>query len=166
MPSMKHAINDLKRLEQDHPAPFQQEKSWLLLADEKIARIFAKHGKQLEAIDEMQSALPVPIGIHNDTLGRGGAAGSGRHKYEPSMAESRQEQVSFAREIGAVLSTALNKGDFDKLLVVAAPAMLGYLRDNLPKNVQAAISVEVNKQLTGHTKPELERELADILRLN
>lgn len=166
MQSMKHAAADLKRAEQDHISPYSTPKTWLLVADEKIARIFAKQGKQLEAIDEMQSTLPVPIGIGNDTVGRGGAAGSGRHKYEPSMEESRQEQTMFAREIGEVLSTALNKGDFQRLLVVAAPAMLGYLRENMPRNVKNTIAVEANKQLTSHTKPELERELNEFLRLH
>lgn len=74
--------------------------------------------------------------------------------------DSRLEEDSFVAAVAAWLNNqALGQG-FESLAVVAAPKSLGELRKHYHKALTARLTVEVAKDLTGHSIAEIEAALA------
>jgi protein required for attachment to host cells len=143
--------------------------TWILIADGGRARLFeqergARTFKPVAERDfvgaraqsrEIASDRP---GRTFDSSGRGqpGDVGShGRHAMEPGTDPQRYAEYEFARELRDHLQKAANEHRFDRLVLVAAPKILGDLRSLLPKPVQDTIVAEVNKDLTRTPTAEL-----------
>lgn len=71
----------------------------------------------------------------------------------------RQAAAAFARRVSRELAAAARAGSFDRLILVAAPAVLGDLRRALPKSLQRLVSAELRKDLARATPAELRRQL-------
>ena len=136
--------------------------TWILIADGARARLLGQDRKSrtfkptfeqeffgIRAQSrELASDRP---GRAFDSAGRGqvgDAASHGRHGMEPSTDPHRQAEYEFARELSEHLEKAANEHRFDRLVLVAAPRILGDLRALLPKTVQERTVAEVNKDLT------------------
>lgn len=136
---------------------------WIVTADKSRARIFkALPDKKLEELEtpthpqsrlsdkEMASDRP---GLAMD---RGG---EGRHGLEPSSDPKRQEAVNFARILAARLDKARSLHQFQELMVVAAPAFLGMLRDQFTKQVAQSVIREIPKNIAALAPEEIRRHL-------
>ena len=89
------------------------------------------------------SALPTP-----DIDGAG--AGSGGHASSASNPDdSTQAEDGYAAGVAAVLNQQALSGQFEHLLVIAAPKTLGELRKHWHKVLQAKLVGELAKDLTG-----------------
>jgi len=62
----------------------------------------------------------------------------------------------FAHELSDILYRRAHAGDFDRLVLVAAPAVLGRLRDEMHKEVLDRVVAEVPKTLTNHPVDKIE----------
>lgn len=62
-----------------------------------------------------------------------------------------------------MLSEAHKRHAFDRLILIAPPAMLGDLRGAMPKDLEGTIHGELSKDLTHADKRELEGHLADMI---
>jgi protein required for attachment to host cells len=131
--------------------------TWIVAADAGRARIFADHGKHLalEEIDDMVNTAqrmrisdkmtdrlgPTSAGqsIHNT----GGAAPN--KQYEPPQTQDEHDAELFARDLSSRLLQARQQGQFDQLVIAAAPRMLGLLRKLMDARVQAVITREIDK---------------------
>ncbi len=142
----------------------KQDQAWIVVADSKSARVFARNGQNnLALVNVLRHAPPVETELSNSTVGRGGAYGAGRHKYEPGMEESRQDEISFAQELSQFLEDEILKGHFDELMLIAAPQMLGLVRKSLGKNTQAALGFTADKNYGTMEEPELKAELLKLI---
>jgi len=65
----------------------------------------------------------------------------------------------FAHEISEILYKRAHRGDFDRIVLVAAPNVLGALRDQLHKTVSEKIVAEIAKDLTNHPLDKVETML-------
>ena len=136
--------------------------TWILVADGGRARLFEQDRKSRSFAPvaerdfvgsraqskEIASDRP---GRTFDSAGRGqsGDAGArGRHAMEPGTDPHRYAEYAFARDLAEHLEKAANEHRFDRLVVVAAPRVLGDLRALLPKTVHGKIVAEINKDLT------------------
>ena len=63
----------------------------------------------------------------------------------------------FADELADLLYGYSHKGAFDHLVIVAPPRTLGELRDKLHQEVAAKVVGEIDKTLTNHPMPEIEK---------
>lgn len=119
-------------------AVLNNKKQWVIVADESEAIIFTRKGRRA-ALSEMSR-------LHNETArmksgdllaDREGRAfdshGHGRHAVERENADPRrQAAITFARTVAARIAKAAHKGgEFDDLILVAAPRFLGLLREAL-----------------------------------
>jgi len=68
-----------------------------------------------------------------------------------------------ARDLAERLAQAAGAGRFDRLVLVAAPQVLGALREALDDSVRARVVAELHKTLTGHPLPEIGRLVAEAL---
>lgn len=73
--------------------------------------------------------------------------------------ESRIEEDSFAAGVASLLNEKVLSNTTDKVVIVAAPRTLGELRKHYHKELEAALLVEISKDLTGHSVPEIEKAL-------
>ncbi len=138
---------------------------WIVVADKGIARVFSKVEGSLESIAEAVPDASVGSGVNNKTIGRTASAGGGfaHHKLEPHTEEGRLESAHFARDIINWLGKAEEVSAFDKLVLIAAPRMLGDLRKNMNKQLQRHILAEIDKDLTKLSERDLKSALDEIV---
>ncbi len=65
----------------------------------------------------------------------------------------------FAKELSDLLYGLAIKGKFDRLILVAAPQVLGALRQDLHSEVAGRVVAEVPKTLTNHPVSKIEKAL-------
>lgn len=136
---------------------------WMVVFDRRGAKIFEKDGLDFNILHELANERIVDDGISNDTIGRGVSFGAGRHGYEPSMEESRQNEFRFSKDLAMWLQKAHSEGLYDSLVLVAGPQMLGNLRKDLTKQLQDCVIGESSKDLMHKTTAALERSLIKIM---
>ncbi|CUI01094.1 host attachment family protein [Leisingera aquaemixtae] len=69
----------------------------------------------------------------------------------------------FASDLADRLYKMAHKGQFERLVLVAAPEVLGELRKNLHKEVADRVVAEVAKNLTNHETSKIEEMVKDAL---
>lgn len=143
-------------------------RTWIVIADGARARIVLNEGpgrgvSELEGM-EFQASHSPNRDINADKPGRTfDSAGAGRHAKEPPSDAHRMKKKKFARQIAGILETALRKKDFDRLVLVAPPAMLGDLRAELSSQVASRVEAEIKKDLTHDNTAQLARHLGSVL---
>jgi protein required for attachment to host cells len=73
-----------------------------------------------------------------------------RHGIGERSAETKRRTEDFAREIAAALSEQRERGEFDRLGLIAPPRMLRAIRDHLSEAAKATVHFEIAKDLTKH----------------
>jgi protein required for attachment to host cells len=74
----------------------------------------------------------------------------------------RLQTERFARVLADELERRRAAGEFDRIAIVAEPRMLGAIRQRLPHQLAAAVSLEVAKDLTKLPLDELRTAIAEI----
>jgi len=127
-------------------------KTWILVADEAIARILAlsPDGHALDSVEEIADPLAHATGtdMRRDAVGRraSGANGNGANATASAgEGEQHHEAREFAQRVAQHLDTALQAGRFEQLQIVAAPRFLGLLRQALSTNLQRTVAREMDK---------------------
>lgn len=111
-------------------------KTWIVVADSARARIFARDGRW-QPMAELHGLAHPESRLHHGDLKTGGrgeqqeAAGRASHASDYETTPSEKEANRFAQEIATTLQKSRSNNDFEKLVLVAAPAFLGRLRDKL-----------------------------------
>ncbi len=159
--------SDLKKISRRSPVvrPYKVPRTWVMVVDQKIARIFAKNEKGLEPIGIASPDLQAQPLITNKSVGRvvGSSGKSVHHKYEPHMNESRQQHLAFVYQLSEWLDKAVWEDAFDRIVLVAAPKTLGHLRRVLKQQVHARVIAEINKDLTKLDDRALQEELKKLV---
>lgn len=101
---------------------------------------------------DFKSDRPGRVFDHAPTIG--GRRGAVAHhstggERNPRKVEARR----FARRIAQTLDDARRQNRYDRLVVMAPPAFLGLLRDEMPAAVHAVLTAEIGKDLV-HEPPE------------
>lgn len=87
------------------------------------------------------------------------SVGGARHAIERENDPRWQEAVRFARRISCRLDDALQKGEFDELIVVAGPPFLGLIRSELSRPARERVVHEIRKDLVHGPVEALRRHL-------
>jgi len=138
---------------------------WVMVADRHTARIFIRRGDDVSLVAAIAPRGGEQSRMTNRRIGRVFSAGrsSVRHKYDPHMSVSHKEEITFAHEIADWLDAENGKRSFDRLVLIAAPHMLGELRMKIAPRVCARIVAEINKDLTKTSEAVLRAELGKLL---
>lgn len=142
--------------------------TWILIANGARARLFSNdgpgHGVKLVS-DEVFAGTNLPgREIMSDRPGRTfDSVGAGRHAKEPRTDPREVEKRSFAHELAAMLDDGLKQGKFERLVLVAPPRELGFLRVELSPAVRKRVSAELNKDLTGVAPSEITDHLGAVM---
>ncbi len=139
---------------------------WVLVADASRARLFSA-AKPASPLAEIKDMANPEARLHEGDLvtdkdGRGMGPG-GKHGVDANPVHKQELGERFAIQLIQELDKARTNGDFSKLYVVAPPRFLGLWRKHLPATLKAAVSGEVDKDLTTQTADVIRRQLPDFL---
>lgn len=133
---------------------------WVLTANGVGYTVFAHDKKfaplsQIKRVDWPGGRTPARD-IDADRPGRTfDSGGQGRHAMEPRTNAHEEEEQRLARDIADALAEAQQTGAYRSLIIIAAPRLLGKLRDQLPPAVRQTVVAEVDKDLTAYDANEL-----------
>jgi protein required for attachment to host cells len=121
----------------------------VVVADEREASFFdiAKVSAQPEARGSLHNDGARPDReLETDRPGRrfGGTDGN-RHAVDGERSTERHEIELFAKAVARTLDGARTRNEFDRLVLIAGPRMLGLLRQALPAACRSVIAAEVAK---------------------
>ena len=143
-------------------------KTCILVADGAHARVYLNNGPGHGLTEEKKYARNLDVqpsrDIDADRPGRTfDSGGEGRHAMEPPTDAKRQAKQEFHRELAEEIEAAIKAGEFDRLVIVAAPATLGDLRRELSKYVIDKIHGELAKNLIKADGKELLEQVGSVL---
>lgn len=136
---------------------------WVVVADGEKALFLRNEGDwkypNLEVFRSIQEDNPP---THDQGTDRPGRFSDGPTLHRSAVDETdwhRIEKERFAKGIADRLYRAAHRGDFERLVVVAPPLVMGEMRKEFHKEVEQRIVGEVPKTLTNHTIDEIEKIL-------
>ncbi len=138
--------------------------TWILVADSEKAMFLRNVGDDMDFDFEV-----LRKDVQDNPASRDqGSHPPGRFNDGPSVQRSavddtdwhRLEKARFAADLAEHLYRYAHGGRFDEIVIVAAPALLGDLRNGLHPEIRARIVAEIDKNLTHMPIDELETYLA------
>lgn len=137
--------------------------AWVVVADGEKALFLRNAGDamhpNLQVMRELQEENPPTREQGTDRPGR---FHDGPSPHRSSVADTdwhRLEKERFATRISELLYSSAQRGDFDHLVLVAPPLVLGEMRQKLHQTVTEKIAAEFPKTLTNHPVWEIEKLL-------
>jgi protein required for attachment to host cells len=109
---------------------------WVVVSSRTTARFLAASSplgelRQVEAMEHPEGRLHARE-LTSDLPGRAfDSKGGGRHALENEVDPERHEAVQFARRVAARLESARVRGEVERLILIAPPEFLGFLRSAL-----------------------------------
>ena len=141
---------------------------WILSANGARATIYSAEAPTAALVEvaslEHPEARSKEMELTSDRPGRTfDSFGSGRHAKSSEVGPKQTEQIRFAREVVDRLEQGRVGHAFERLVVVAAPAFLGHLRDSMSAPLASAVSLEIDKDYTALRPDELRSHLPERL---
>lgn len=139
--------------------------TWIVIADSEKALFLENEGDardynfRVRRIEEHENPPDREQGT--DAPGRRSDGPQGHYSAMDETDWHRLEKARFAHDLSDLLYEAAHRGRFDRLVLVAAPQVLGEMRRHLHKEVQARLIGEIPKTLTNHPLDEVERIVRD-----
>ena len=134
--------------------------TWVLVADGEKALFLKNRGDalhtDLDVVREVREENPPTRDQGTDRPGR---FNDGPSAHRSAVGETDWHRVAkerFADEIAERLYKMAHRGDFEEIVLVAPPTVLGELRKKLHKEVSDRITAEVTKTLTNHAIANIE----------
>jgi protein required for attachment to host cells len=142
-------------------------KTWVLVADSSRARFFSIDNPKgpLKEFEDRVCPGARMHGIERLTDGttRAHRHGNEHHTFPPPAPTKDQEVIDFAREVATRADAGRIQGDFERLVLVAAPDFLGTLRKKLPAPTAKLVDRTIDKNLTQLSAAEIRRHLPEII---
>ncbi|SMH32107.1 host attachment family protein [Mesorhizobium australicum] len=136
---------------------------FVVVADGEKALFLRNEGDalypNLEVVREIREENPPTREQGSDRPGRFNDGPSAHRSAVADTDWHRAQKEKFADDIASRLYRLAHRGDFDKLVIVAPPLVLGEMRRKFHKEVSDRIVGEVPKTLTNHPVYEIEKLL-------
>lgn len=143
-------------------------KTCIIVADGAHARAYLNDGPGRGISELSQYTRDIDLKANRDIdADRPGrtfdSSGQGRHAMESPTDSKRHARSEFARELAGKINAAMTAGEFDRLVLIAAPATLGDLRQHLSKQSSDNIHGEIAKDLTRASIQEILAQVGSVL---
>ncbi|MGX5805401.1 baeRF12 domain-containing protein [Bradyrhizobium sp. Arg314] len=133
---------------------------WVVVADGEKALFLRNQGDSkfpnLEVVHEMEQENPPTREQGTDKPGR---YAEGPRSAIEDTDWHRLGKERFALDIAARLYKLAHRGEFDAVVLIAPPQVLGEMRQKLHKEVGQKVQAEIPKTLTNHTISDIENLL-------
>lgn len=145
-------------------------RTWILIADGGGARILEAlgrgHGLHMIAGTGQHHDEPPSHELGRDRPGRvHESIGPTHHAIEPRRDPHRALETLFAQQLSKMLSDYEASNNFDRLVIIAPPVMLGDLRKILQPKVRDKIVAEIDKDLTKIPNNEIASHIENVIAL-
>ena len=135
---------------------------WIIVTDSVKARIFSRENKNsvLREVEDLThpSGRKKASELESDKPGRSfDSRGQGRHSMEPAHTRRDKELMVFVEQISDYLST--HQDDYDDLIIISPPRLLGLLRKQLDKTVSRKVTQEIDKDMVKFTPDDIEKHI-------
>ncbi|MGY6216396.1 host attachment protein [Methylolobus aquaticus] len=133
------------------------EKTWVVAAESSRARVFVSENRvspliELEDFAHTDSRAKDQE-IVSDKPGRGfDGVVEGRHGFEKQSDAKHHEALVFAKRLAERIEQGRARGEFEALVLIAAPEFLGMLRHELSAPTARMVVKTIDKNLV--QKPE------------
>jgi len=133
---------------------------WVIVADGEKALFLRNQGDNkfpnLEVVHAMEQENPATREQGTDKPGR---YSEGTRSAIEETDWHRLGKERFAVDIADRLYKLAHRGEFDAVVLIAPPRVLGEMRQKLHKEVGDKVQAEIPKTLTNHTISEIENVL-------
>ncbi|MEB3702883.1 host cell attachment protein [Candidatus Bealeia paramacronuclearis] len=139
---------------------------WVLVADGARGRFFQKKPEGILHIDGFDFVAEnlKDQELTHDKPGRGfESANPARHAYQPRVDPHENQKVQFAKRLSEFVNKAREKGEFDELVLVTPPKILGELRNHLGKDSLSKVTSEIAKDVSKFSDHELNHYLQEMM---
>lgn len=143
--------------------------TWVAVADGQKAVILrnedvdAKPSLRLVESKEIDNPPARELGTDRPSRMNDGRAGGVRKSAFDDTDFHQLAKEQFARDFAARLNKAATAGAFDRLVVIAPPSTLGELRAHYSADLKKRLAGEVDRDLTKHPIPDIEKHVAAVL---
>ena len=137
---------------------------WILVANQAEAQIYSANRIPGELI-LVDSLIDVDGAVRagnltSDAPGRvHDRIGAARHAMEPDTGVKDEGRRRFVKKMVGRLKAAHLSGDFDQLVLLAAPAVLGVIRKTLTKGLAGTIVKVISKDVIGQGMDKIQMQL-------
>jgi protein required for attachment to host cells len=135
---------------------------WVFVGDGRKALLLRNEGDpdllNLRRIEVREDDNPPSREQGTDGPGRSGVNIGPRSAIDTTDWHALEEE-RFAASVAERLNRAAEEDQFDRIVIVAPPKVLGELRPEFSKKMQGKILAEIDKDLTHHTFPEIAKVL-------
>ena len=127
---------------------------WILVANQAEAQFYSANrlpGKLILVGSLVDTDGAVRAGnLTSDAPGRvHDRTGAARHAMEPDTGVKDEGRRRFVKKMIGRLKAAHFRGDFDQLVLLAAPAVLGVIRKTLTKELERTVVKVISKDVIG-----------------
>ena len=142
--------------------------TWVLVADASRARIFQAKSPR-GSLHEIETLLHPQSRLHtrdltSDLPGRSfDSHGQGRHSMEMDVSPKQHEALTFVKQISDRLDSAKESGEFEHLILIAPPALLGLLRKQLSAVIMQHVVHQLDKNIVRLDGDEIRQHLPEKL---
>ncbi|GAC1592394.1 MAG: host attachment family protein [Polyangiales bacterium] len=147
------------------------DRVWVLVCDAARGRLFETHGpaaklRLLHEFAHPQSRAKVNQLVSDHSGNRSAEGASVHHNaMAPSTNPREVEKEHFAHEMVEHLDQALRANQFDRLVLVAPPQLLGTLRSELKQQLQNHLLATVDKDYVHLDETTLAERLREAVRI-
>jgi len=126
--------------------------AWIVLMDGFNLKVFQVEGlngqRELVHADQSEFRSIPERDLISDAPGRvHDSHGHGRHSMEPATHAREHQKDKFIESSLGWLEAASRRNEFDRLVLVAPPKVLGKIRAALPDSIKCKVSDEIGKDL-------------------
>lgn len=137
--------------------------TWVVVANSCEAKLFTVSKfpsiTLIEKLEHPESKLHDQDLVSNKPGRNFQSTNTMRHAYSPETDPKRQEIELFAKQVADHLTSNHQQNAFQRLYLIASPAVLGMLRTHFSRSLQECIVKEISKDLINHTDQEIEKHL-------
>lgn len=137
--------------------------AWVLVGDGQRALFLNNQGDadllDLRVMEARVETNPPARDWGTDQPGRAFASVGARRGAVDATDWHQLEKEQFVAAVADKLNKAAESGEMTELVIVAPPRVLGELRKELSPKAQAKVVGELDKDLTRHPLPEIEKAL-------
>ncbi|KQI72762.1 Host attachment protein [Loktanella sp. 5RATIMAR09] len=137
-----------------------KQNTWVLVADSEKAFLLENatdHANPyLKVVRKKEQDNPSDLEQSANRPGRMNDSGPGQKSAFDDTDWHELAKDRFASELADLLYGHAHKGNFDDIILVAAPGVLGELRSQMHQEVSDKVVAEIPKTLTNHPLNEIE----------
>lgn len=143
------------------------KKRLLLVADSKLAKFYLAEGFKIKNL--VKEISVDELDIHHDRQARKTgrfhkSSGSGPRFFDPHSTAKELDRKDFCKVVIQDILDLLSEGNYDQLILVCGPKMLGDFRNEFTPSFKDINIVEFGKELIHHDITEIEKEILNELK--